>query len=438
MSTTTQQEHAPAFLKERKMMLVLPLLVVPFTTFGFWTLGGGSGPGTEKKIEVQGINTELPAAANASDSTFDKMAFYKKAEQDSLERQRSIKNDPYYQNNPNAVNPYPVVGNGPFDANSNLPTYAPGNTSYNGYAYNDPNEKRLNDKLEQLNRALNAPPGSVSQGQPSNAASYGQNPGVTSSDIERLEKMMNAMQNSSPATEADPEMQQINNVLGQILDIQHPERVKDRLQENSMKNGGMVFPVTAVQNYDPVTLLSATKNAKDSGKVTSNEFFSFSEEVNSNSQNVITAAMHETQTLVDGSIVKLRLTNDVYVSGQLVPKDNFIFGVAQLQGERLIININSLRYGNAIFPVKLSVYDIDGLDGIHIPGAISRDVAKQSSERAIQSLGVTSLDPSMSAQAMGAGIEAFKSLLSKKVKLIKVTVKAGYQVLLKDANQQAK
>jgi hypothetical protein len=37
---------------------------------------------------------------------------------------------------------------------------------------------------------------------------------------------------------------------------------------------------------------------------------------------------------------------------------------------------------------------------------------------------------------MGAGIEAAKSLMSKKIKLIKVSVKAGYQVFLKDDTQK--
>jgi hypothetical protein len=40
-------------------------------------------------------------------------------------------------------------------------------------------------------------------------------------------------------------------------------------------------------------------------------------------------------------------------------------------------------------------------------------------------------------QAASAGIEAAKTLLSKKSKLIKVTVKAGYQVLLRDEQQKS-
>jgi len=54
----------------------------------------------------------------------------------------------------------------------------------------------------------------------------------------------------------------------------------------------------------------------------------------------------------------------------------------------------------------------------------------------MQSIGLTSLDPSWSAQAASAGVEAAKTLFSKKVRLIKVTVKAGYQVLLKDEKQK--
>ena len=100
------------------------------------------------------------------------------------------------------------------------------------------------------------------------------------------------------------------------------------------------------------------------------------------------------------------------------------------------MNINSVRYQHSLYPVKLEVYDIDGLPGIYIPGAINRDVAKQSTDNALQSVALNSLDPSIGAQAASAGIEAAKTLLSKKVKMIKVEVKAGYKILLKDNNQQ--
>jgi hypothetical protein len=63
-------------------------------------------------------------------------------------------------------------------------------------------------------------------------------------------------------------------------------------------------------------------------------------------------------------------------------------------------------------------------------------VAKSSADRSVQTLGVTTLSDSWGAQAAGAGIEAAKGLFSRKVKLIKVTLKAGYSILLRDEKQK--
>jgi len=54
----------------------------------------------------------------------------------------------------------------------------------------------------------------------------------------------------------------------------------------------------------------------------------------------------------------------------------------------------------------------------------------------VQGIGLTSLDPTWQAQAASAGVETAKTLFSKKVKLVKVNVKAGYQVLLRDGRQK--
>ncbi|RYE47304.1 MAG: conjugative transposon protein TraM, partial [Sphingobacteriales bacterium] len=125
-----------------------------------------------------------------------------------------------------------------------------------------------------------------------------------------------------------------------------------------------------------------------------------------------------------------------YINGNLIYKGSFVFGTAALENERLLISIPGIRHGNNLLPVSLAVYDMDGLAGVYIPGSISRDVAKQSADQSLQGIEMMSLDPSLKAQAATAGIQAAKGLLSKKIKLVKVTVKAGYRVLLKDGNKQ--
>jgi hypothetical protein len=46
-------QRSQAFLRKRKMMLVLPLLIIPFLTMAFWALGGG-----QAKNEIAGTKQE--------------------------------------------------------------------------------------------------------------------------------------------------------------------------------------------------------------------------------------------------------------------------------------------------------------------------------------------------------------------------------------------
>jgi conjugative transposon TraM protein len=292
------------------------------------------------------------------------------------------------------------------------------------------------NKLNELNAAMNqsGPPvtkhGSYLNARGSSSSS------MNSSDIDRLEQMMR-MSNQGDGS-GDPEMKQLNGMMEKILDIQHPERVKERIRQTSEEHKGQVFAVNTNNGKDLNSLLINNRTVVQS-KFATNGFYSLDEDVVHDTVvgNAIRAMIHQTQTLVDGSIVKLRLLDDVFINGNLIPKDNFVYGVATLNGERLIIKINNVRYNNSLYPVELSVFDMDGLDGIYIPGAITRDVAKQSADRAVQGIGFSTLDPSLKVQAASAGIEAAKTLFSRKAKLIKVMVKAGYQVLLRDEKQKS-
>jgi len=235
--------------------------------------------------------------------------------------------------------------------------------------------------------------------------------------------------------ENDPEMEQIGTMLDKILDIQHPDRIKDKVKEKSIQHKQQVFSVYGSVKNDNISLLQSSKKSTDTGfkrKSSHNDFYDLNNKLTNEGveEHAIEAVVHETQTVVSGSTVKLRLSNDIYINGNLIPKGNFVYGIASLENERLAISINAIRYQNNLLPVSLAVYDLDGIAVIHIPSALSRDVAKQSAEQGLQNIDITTLDPSLAAQAANTGIQAAKSLLSKKVKLVKVTLKAGYKILL--------
>jgi len=437
--------HTQKFLQQRRFYMVLPLLVLPFITMIFWALGGGQGTPLQAQPVKSGLNMELPGAHfDKEDELWDKFSLYEQAKRDSLKYEEARRNDPYY-----VTATLKVKGDTVPPQNNRL------NTSLgtkDKYAPLDQSEEMINRKIQQLTHQLNQPEQPV---QSKTETTTDKQVSSTidedmTQDVDRLEKMMQLMSTSDVN---DPEMQQIDGMLDKILDVQHPERVREKIKAQSLDHRQQVFPVATATKGDNISMVEGQMDrvAKNAGtesldslqsasiiQITHNSFYGLDEELQEEDGNTdaIEAVIHDTQTVVAGSIVKLRLLSDVYINGRLVEANQFIYGVCAIRGERLTINVSSVRDENSLLPVGLAVYDLDGLEGIYIPGAITRDVAKQAGSQSIQDIQLSSMDNSFGVQAATAGLEAAKGLFSKKAKLIKVTVKAGYQVLLKDTNQQ--
>lgn len=423
-----KEKRSANFLRKRKMMLVLPVLILPFVTMAFWALGGGQGNSKKNLTDnSKGLNLQLPDANLKDDKNSDKLAFYTAADADSSKREELLLNDPYYKDS--ILKRVHSVLSDTGSLVSTTPLYYGLNSSPYSKT-TDANEQRIYQKINEINKQLAQPDHDTPLNDILSQTKASDNSNEQfSSEVDRLQEMMQQM-NADP--ESDPEMQQLNGTLERILDIQHPDRVKEKLKEKSLKNKEQVFIVCRQSVKNNISLLDTGKSKKNA----ENKFFGAEEAPNTDEQNTIEAVVHQTQTLVNGSVVKIRLVNDIYLNGALIPKGNFVFGIAELNDERLEINIKSIRNNNSLFPVKLQVYDMDGLSGIYIPGAISRDVAKQSADNSLQLLELSSMDPSFKAQAAATGVTAAKSLLSKKVKQVKVLVKAGYKILLRDMNIQ--
>jgi len=418
--------------KDRKMMLVLPLLILPFITMLFWVFGGGKGKETVFSAEKKpGFNMLLPDPKLKEDSALDKMSYYDQASADSIKLEEQKKKDPNYMiDKENESN---LESDGSFDPDAASIRSRKGglNTGF----LKPGNEQKMYQKLQALQKAIAEPAKVNDYDQDMREFQYQKTPYSESAEMRNLEQLMASM---TAPSEPDPELAQLGGMLENILDIQHPERVQEKLRQNSKIQKGKIF---SVSRKDDAQVASSLQNKSNSAvKQGTNSFYSLDEEMgNEEIQNAVEAVIHETQTIVNGSIVKIRLVNDVFINGVLIPRNSFVFGTASLKGERLEIKINTIKYLNAIFPVELSVFDIDGIKGIYIPGTINRDVAKASADRSMQSIGLTGVSDSWGAQAAGMGVEAAKTLLSKKVKLIKVAVKAGYKVLLydeKDKNEK--
>ncbi|MEZ2442736.1 conjugative transposon protein TraM [Chitinophaga sp. RCC_12] len=419
-------EHTEQFNKRRKFLLMLPLMALPFATLAFWAAGGGKTGQSETKKEL-GVNSNLPGAHLAVQPK-DKMGIYQKAAKDSAGMRSQLSFEPFIDRDSFAV-PAP---------DSLSPTMQPytGGLIKQWSTAPDPNEAKVRNGLQRLEEAINRPLPETRE-EPDLPVDN-----TTEENIKRLEEMM---QSVTATSGPDKEMQQINGMLENILDIQNPGRAEQKLKEQSLKNRGRVYAVSKPQlkttaDYLPNGQPPYGTKVIDSGLVPiyepsteRNAFYGLSVTENDyTQQTAIPAAIHGTQTLVSGSTVKMRILEDILINGVTIPEGSFIYGTCTVSGERLKIEIPGIRYSNNIFPVSLTVFALDALEGIPIPGALTRDAAKEGADRTLQSMQLMSLDPSIGAQAAGAGVEVAKGLFGKKAKLVRVTVKADYPLMLMD------
>lgn len=249
--------------------------------------------------------------------------------------------------------------------------------------------QQINEKLAAINQVISTPY-TAPKTQTPMVSGYS-NAVPISKDVNRLETLMKGMQ-GNPA-EGDPEMEQLSAMMDKLIAVQNPELAK--------------------QLYK-----------KDKSAVVSDSLFK-----------AIPAVVAVNQKARQGSVVELRLLDTVVLNGVTLPKGHSIFGLAAFSNQRLNLEIKNVRLGNQVIPVNLTVYDKrDAMSGINAPEALLTDALNTGSTDAIGSLGISGFD--LTTQIAGAGIDAAKSLLTKKIKRVKQDLKAGYPLLLRDNTQK--
>lgn len=152
-------------------------------------------------------------------------------------------------------------------------------------------------------------------------------------------------------------------------------------------------------------------------------------------KNTIAAVVANNQSVTDGESVKLRTTEPMWVGSRLIPRNTVIVGSARVQGERLEIEISSIECEGSIYDVELQVYDSDGQEGINIPNSMESDalheIGANMGSMMGSSINISTNTGAQIASDVGRGlINGVSQYLNKKLRTVKVHLKAGYRVML--------
>ncbi len=339
--------------RKLQFLLALPILVVPLLAIAFYAMGGGKSEAKQQAQQAQGINVDLPNAKFSKEDPKDKFDFYAQTPHDTSEDKNAIQN---------------VAGRLRIKTKED-----------------DLQTDEINQKLEILNREINKPEKSLSVIPEKKPSKISGNSSLKP-DVDRLETLMRSLQTPN---EDDPEIQQLTAMIEKILDIQHPERLKEKYDAKTSEKTDSVFQA-------------------------------------------IPAVIEGDQKITAGSVIKLRLQDTIKLNGQIIPEGQLLYGTAVLSNQRILLDINTVRLGTSIIPVSLSVYGLDGIKGIDAPEAVFKEAATTGAGSVVRDIRLPGIDQSLAGQVAEAGIDAAKSFVGKKTRRIKVKLKSGQVVLLRN------
>lgn len=260
-----------------------------------------------------------------------------------------------------------------------------------------------------------------------------------------------------------------NEALKQQLEARETEKpspAQDRLalMEQSYKMAAKYFPGT-VATSDSVAQKPLAKPKEDEGFVSvapgrksvvsqlhrrvpdslllahmaAGEFNTFSTAASTVSTalpaNSIRACIHQGGKITAEGSVQLRLLQDARIGQAVLPRGFLLTATAKFQSSRLQLQVVSVEVDGSILPVNLTVYDLDGQQGLSMPfsaevSAVNATLGNMGNTSGSSFTINRSAEQQVVADMSRGVIQGVSGYFSKKVKTQKVTLKAGHQVFL--------
>lgn len=142
-----------------------------------------------------------------------------------------------------------------------------------------------------------------------------------------------------------------------------------------------------------------------------------------------------------GARLRIRLLDDILIGNAIVSKGTYLYAlISGYEAQRVKLTISSVMMGDNIYPIELSIYDMDGMEGLYVPASAFREFSKELGSNTAGGMNLTMQQNSdeMSQLYMSALQRMFTSTsqaVSKTIKKNKANIKYGTSVFLIDPNE---
>lgn len=155
-------------------------------------------------------------------------------------------------------------------------------------------------------------------------------------------------------------------------------------------------------------------------------------------KNTIACKVDRTTTIKENETLQLRLLESIRIGDWIIPENTLLTARSKLSGNRMTLHVSTVEINETILPVNLTAYDMDGLEGVFIPGSEEMDAFKEIGADIGSSIGTSftfsssAKDQIISDAARGL-MQGTSNYIVKKLRTIKVTIKSGHRLMLMPA-----
>lgn len=158
---------------------------------------------------------------------------------------------------------------------------------------------------------------------------------------------------------------------------------------------------------------------------------------------LIKARVDRVEKVREGSRIRLRISEDIEIEGEILKKGSYLYAtVTGFTAQRVKADVTSVLIGDEIKKIKLSVYDLDGMEGFYVPSSNFREVSKEIGANSMNmNMNFNSNSSELSAQALAMqslqqALTGTTQALSKNIKANRARIKFNTNVYLVDNSNE--
>ena len=388
----------------RKPRYVIPLILLPFLCIFFYVYKSSFGKDEPIQAGKDSLQTDL---AGVSDQVRDR------ALSDKLDA---------YRNQYRQADGYTAIGSLQEEqADAEVP-----NTLYNEQ------ERRM---LDSIDRAMKGRYGGTQATGFPDATDHSRKNGAADPHEKALQDALAAMKNPSgkePSAQANPSQPDPMALFRQQMELlDSMGRANDpeyRAEQEKLRQAELL---AKRQQEQQDSKLEVTK--------TSGPVAVFNTVTPERQETFITAIVDQDIKGYAGSRLRIRLLEDMMAGRFLIKKGTYIYAeISGFTGQRVTLAVTSIMNGQHILPVRLEVYDHDGLPGLYVPASAFREFTRDLGGNASQGITLQQAAENNSQLVMSMVQKMFQSTstaVSKMIRQNKAKIKYNTLVYLIDPDQ---